>query len=352
MIKSYKLKEVIDFVYSNSELSIANACSCLGFGKNLLTGLLLILEKAGILLLRDDEILIKIQDKNIAEKALTFFIDRNELYQTFQSKGLPFNELLKEATKLKKEKHYIDAYKLLRATIENASKREYLDPRVIVRLPYYLDLNGDLEGALNECYRLFDLSQNGSFSLTEEKINTYSSQFLQFNNIFTSIPILTKMSSILEKQGRFDKALYCETQIYIMLGKYYCYFIEDIVFRADDYAINRYMEIDSCNGEKILIERLKPSSPQPLAYTEKGNPIYDIAYNYILECRDKYLSITNMEKSFRENCYKIGIDYLLENTIQKVKELIINKELTNHEWAKELEYWFEQTVFKSTKNRA
>ncbi|OCG77393.1 hypothetical protein A9G42_05675 [Gilliamella sp. Nev6-6] len=349
--KNYKLKLIIDFIYTHSETNLNKIGYSLGLGANLITGLFLILEKAGVVLLKNEVILKKIEDKGAAEKIIDSFLKRNELYHSYQSNGLSFNELLKEATKLKKDKQYIDAYQLLRATLENAPKGQSIDPRVIVRLPYYLELNGNLEEALNECSRLLNKSKKGYFRVTEEKANTYNSEFLKFDSIFTSVPILTKMSSIFEKLGRFDESLYCEIQIYVMLGKYYYHFIENIVSNADDYANSKYMEFDSYDGGKILIERLPPSNQQVLAYTEKGNPIHDITYNYILKCRNNYLSISNMEKSFRKNCYKIGINYLLENIIEKVTDLIIDKELTDLEWLDELERWFEITVFKVTKNR-
>ena len=218
---------------------------------------------------------------------------------------MSYRELLKKATGLKKEKRYDEACQVLRVAYQSADVGEVILIGERLRLPVYLFLAGRKDEAWQD-------------------LNFLSSQHAEF---CYQIPIRTQMRIFSEKEGRWNDAIFYAAWVWVLSVKDMIFFVKVVHDRADEEA-----ESSSAWGDH-----------KPLAYTEKGSPIYDVAHNHMLKSLNDHLDIDRIDNEFYWLCQKIGKPDLSELIADKLLE-IIEAEDESGEWVGELHSFFRRML--------
>ncbi|ASM31289.1 TPA: hypothetical protein ACKPUX_005232 [Serratia marcescens] len=233
-----------------------------------------------------------------------------------------YRDLLKEATRLKKEKKYDEACQTLRVAFQSADVGEYIDIHERLRLPVYLCFANRDDEAWFELNRLS---------------TTYQDSISQ-------IAIRSKMQKFLEDEGRLIDAAFFLAWVYILELKHKIDLIVNIHAAADKWANEESMIVEMKDGSFASLDfRRINDGREPFAFTNAGNPIYDVAHNHTLTSLNDMLDINVIEDCFVGLCEKIGNCEAPSIIAEKIIE-IIDGEYASGEWVADLHSFFREQL--------
>lgn len=178
-----------------------------------------------------------------------------------------YKELLKEATKLKRDGDYLAACSLLRRAFDMESPQVRLDIRERLRLPVYLNFAGRPDEAWED---LLQVKRD-------------------FTNIFDQFVIDGKIYAFHKDDGDYDQAL-CAL---ITCRFRYLAHMRDAVHKIEQVA-------DSNALENIKHGRCIARSTPITGTTQSGNPIFDISYVYQLQTFKRDILLRSLINDFNE----------------------------------------------------
>lgn len=178
-----------------------------------------------------------------------------------------YRELLKEATKLKRDGDYLAACSLLRVAFDMESPELRLDIRERLRLPVYLNFAGRPEEAWED---LLQVKRD-------------------FPNIFDQFVIDGKIYAFHKDDRNYDQAL-CA----LITGRFrYLAHMRDTVRKIEQVA-------DFNALENTKYGRPTARSVPVTGTTQSGNPIFDISYVYQLQTFKRDILLRSLINDFEE----------------------------------------------------
>lgn len=236
---------------------------------------------------------------------------------------MDYRELLKEATRLKKEKKYDEACQTLRVAYQSSGVGEVILIQERLRLPMYLLLAGRRDEGWAELNRLAG----------------------QYHAPYDQIPIRNQMRIFAEKEGRWNDALFFSAWVYVMHLKHEIDFIKSVHHQADINANEEPLRFEREDGSIFELDfRKMDVDKATFAYTENGNPIFDVAHNHMLESLNRRLDIDVMEGEFDGLCRNIDRPDLPPAIADKILEIIELEDETG-EWVSDLHQFFRQQLW-------
>lgn len=233
-----------------------------------------------------------------------------------------YRDLLKEATRLKKEKKYDEACQTLRVAFQSADVGEYIDIHERLRLPVYLCFANRDDEAWSELNRLSS----------------------EYQDSISQIAIRSKMQKFLEDEGKLIDAAFFLAWVYLLELKHKIDFIVNIHDAADKLANEEPIIVEMNDGSFSNLDfRRIYDGREPFAFTSSGNPIYDVAHGHILASLNNMLDMNVIESCFIEICEKIGDDDAPAIIAKKIVEIIDGKYLSG-EWVAELHSFFREQL--------
>lgn len=230
--------------------------------------------------------------------------------------------LLKEATLLKKQSRYDEACQTLRLAFLSAGANEIILIEERLRLPAYLLLAGRRDDGWAELNLLAG----------------------QFHEPYDQVPIRNKMRVFAEKEERWSDALFYSAWVYILKLKNGINFIKSVHHQADIDANEGPLQFTGENGSIYELDFRKINADNtPLAYTENGNPIFDVAHNHMLQSLNRSLSIEVIENEFESLCAKLHRPELPPVIADEILKIIEANDETG-EWVSDLHQFFRQQL--------
>ncbi|PKB90895.1 hypothetical protein A8A01_03030 [Ewingella americana] len=212
-----------------------------------------------------------------------------------------YRDLLKEATRLKKEKKYEDACNALRLAFSSASENEYIDIRERLRLPAYL---------------CFDDKDDEAWWELNKLLEAHTDMISQF-------AIISKMSVFLEDEGKILDSLMFFTRSYILDLMHRVSLIVSMHESADKSAMEEPLKVEMKDGTIVELDfRKMDENKEPFAYTKLGNPIYAVAYNHTLKSLNDKLDFERIKSDFKPLCKKANRPDLPKKLAKKVLEIL------------------------------
>ncbi|WP_218135460.1 hypothetical protein [Serratia marcescens] len=233
-----------------------------------------------------------------------------------------YRDLLKEATRLKKEKKYDEACQTLRVAFQSADVSEYIDIHERLRLPVYLCFANRDDEAWFELNRLS---------------STYQDSISQ-------IAIRSKMQKFLEDEGKLIDAAFFLAWVYILELKHKIDLIVNIHAAADKWANEESMIVEMKDGGFASLDFRKINDGrEPFAFTNAGNPIYDVAHNHMLASLNRRLTVEVIEDEFLDVCCKIDRLDLPPAIADKILEIVGSDDYSK-EWVSDLHNFFREQL--------
>ncbi|EKN5104225.1 hypothetical protein DYG63_20275 [Yersinia enterocolitica] len=212
-----------------------------------------------------------------------------------------YRDLLKEATQLKKQKRYNEASQMLKDAYQEAREDEYVDIHERLRLPTYLCFADKDEEAWTELERLAG----------------------KYTDPISQIAIRSKMQKFLEDDDRLNDSLVYLAWVYVLDLKYRIDQIIEMHQAADHSALEEPLKVEMDDGKIVTLDFNKMNqNQQPLAFTELGNPIYDVAHNHLLKSLNDRLNPERIEYGFEELCIKLNRQDLPPIITDKILEIL------------------------------
>ncbi|WP_133623031.1 hypothetical protein [Erwinia sp. LJJL01] len=235
---------------------------------------------------------------------------------------MTYRELLKEATRLKKEKRYDEACQTLRVAYQSADVNEVILIQERLRLPMYLLLAGKSNDGWAELNRLSS----------------------EYHEPYDLIPIRSQMRIFSEKEGRWNDAILYSAIVYTMVLKNKIHFIKSVHHQADVIAIEEPIKIETVERSFFEFDfRIIDADRKAFAYTENGNPIFDVAHNHMLESLNRMLDLDAIEREFEGLCRRIERPELPLAIAEKIIETV-GYEDDNGEWVSDFHHFFRQQL--------